>query len=85
MRPILFLLGFFGLIYTGYSYFTDRSGTEAGFIASIAYSVYKFARIFIHPPNPLSYGDFYFYTIVFFALVFTGMIITGLKGSTRKG
>ena len=85
MRPILFLMGFFGLLYTGYSFLTDRSGTEAGFIASIAYGIYKFVRIFIDPPNPLSYADFYLITIGFFFVVFLGMVIAGLKTSGRKG
>lgn len=84
MRPLLFLIGFFGLLYTGYSYFTDKSGTEAGFIASIAYAIYKFTRIFFHPPNPFSYGDFYLITIGIFAVVFFCMLIAGM-GTSRKG
>ena len=84
MRPLVFLLGLFGFLYTLWSFVKDATGSETSIIAGIAYDFYRFGRIFYAPPDPLSEHTVYLIVVAFFLVLFLAMLLAGLFTS-RKG
>ena len=84
MRPLVFLLGLFGFLYTLWSFVMDATGSETSIIAGIAYDFYRFGRIFYAPPDPLSEHTVYLIVVAFFLVLFLAMLLAGLFTS-RKG
>lgn len=84
MRPLIFLIGLFGFLYTLWSFAVDATGSETSVLSGIAYAFYRFGRIFYAPSNPLSGHQVYLITVAFFLVLFLAMALFGIL-TNRKG
>ncbi len=85
MRPLILLIGVFGFAYVLWAWINGIRGSEVGVIAVIAYDLYSFGRIFIHPGSAWPELAVYGLVVAFFLLVFGVMIMVGLFGRRTGG
>lgn len=81
MRPILFIIAVFGVIYLLYVFVTDPTGSEVDFIASIAFAVYSFGLHLDYQSHPWSFQNVYDGTLIFFFFVLAILLVVSVISS----